>query len=124
MCQISEATKIEFLKNGKREFARVLSNLVVESDHDITICFEFQGFEFLALDCLRLWYGKNPQINILVIDFEPYRPPTSPWFSHFLNHDVNLYPCIHLASDALHIVRSANIEKPVQNPFTRIEISL
>ena len=54
MCQISEATKIEFLKNGKREFARVLSNLVVESDHDNTICFEFQDFEFLALDCLRL----------------------------------------------------------------------
>ena len=49
MCQISEATKIEFLKNGKREFA-----LVVESDHDNTICFEFQDFEFLALDCLRL----------------------------------------------------------------------
>ena len=54
MCKISEASKIEFLKNVERKCARVLSNLVVESEHDITICFEFQDFEFLALAGLRL----------------------------------------------------------------------
>ena len=46
--------KIEFLINVKRKFARVLPNLVVESEHIITICFEFQDFEFLALEGLRL----------------------------------------------------------------------
>ena len=49
MCIISEDSKIEFLKNVKKKMCTSPVHLVVEREHDITICFEFQDLEFLAL---------------------------------------------------------------------------